>query len=399
MQRSCRRRRFAFSRGFILTIALIIPNYLGLPLKIDRHNLTKDINNQPLGFLLSTCKSNSLTVQCLGKLEVVESSPWHGISWAAVGVLILIIFVGPYLGLLGIRFLKDQPLNKQSILNKLSRDCAKIAITFLVIWITYIITAKCIENPQNWELYLQVTKLISYANEATFFLGMLYVCLIGSLRLYTIINQVPDPLEEYFGEHEDMAVLLIRLILSAIVIAYIGLVSLTSATPIVYHKLTELDLNLNEVSWKSQLKLGFNITCAIIATMLFATGKSIQRKKNDVARAQGSMSNTRNESNETNEFSYYVSSVSIMYLSSTLFIFVIMLLFYLGVIYVNIWWGLTMLLAVQGVGMPIAFLALNLTFRNYCWRQFRIDLNYCMTWVDRFAKTIKQRNSRVSPLQ
>ena len=258
MRHSYHRQRFSFSRGFILTIVLIIPNYLGLPLKIDRHNLTKDINNQPLGFLLSTCKSNSLTVQCLGKLEVVESSPWHGISWAAVGVLILIIFVGPYLGLLGIRFLKDQPLNKQSILNKLSRDCAKIAITFLVIWITYIITAKCIENPQNWELYLQVTKLISYANEATFFLGMLYVCLIGSLRLYTIINQVPDPLEEYFGEHEDMAVTLIRLVLSAIVIAYVGLVSLTSATPIVYYKLTDSDLTLN--GFRGNLNLNWDLT-------------------------------------------------------------------------------------------------------------------------------------------
>ena len=398
MQHSYPRGSFSFSRGFILTIALILPNYLGLPLKINRHNIA-GTSNQPAGFVLSTCESNTVAVQCLGRLEVVECSPWHGISWAAIGTLISIILIGPYLGLLGIRFLKDQPLNKQSILNKLSRDCAKIQITFLVVWITYIITAKCIESPQNWELYLQVTKLISYTNEALFFLGMLYICLIGSLRLYTIINQVPDPLEEYFGEHEDMAIMLIRLIFSAIVIAFIGLVSLSSATPIVYHKLTELDLNLNDVSWKSQLKLGFNITCVIIATMLFATGKSIQRKKNDVARVQASMSNTRNESNETNEFSYYVSSVSIMYLTSTLFIFVVMLLFYLGVIYVNIWWGLTMLLAVQGVGMPIAFLTLNLTFRNYCWRQFTGDLNYFMSWIDRFAKTIKQRNTRVSPLQ
>ena len=220
--------------------------------------------------------------------------------------------------------------------------------------------------------------------------------------IHTTINVISilvQSLEEYFGEHEDMAVTLIRLVLSAIVIAYVGLVSLTSATPIVYYKLTDSDLTLNGLSWKSQLKLGFNITCAIIATLLFATGKGIQRKKNGDARVQTSMGNTRNESNETTEFSYYVSSVSIMYLSSTLFIFVIMLLFYVGVIYVNIWWGLTMLLAVQGVGMPIAFLTLKLTFRNYCWRQINEDLSYFLIWIDHFTKTMNQRNSRVSPLQ
>ena len=173
MRHSYHRQRFSFSRGFILTIALIIPNYLGLPLKIDRHNLTKEASNQPVAFVLSTCESRTAAFQCFGKLEVIERSPWHGISWAAVVTLISILVIGPYLGLLGIRFLKDQPLNKQSILNKLSRDCTKIEITFLVVWIAYIITAKCIESPQNWELYLKVTKFMSYTNEAMFFLAML----------------------------------------------------------------------------------------------------------------------------------------------------------------------------------------------------------------------------------
>ena len=117
------------------------------------------------------------------------------------------------------------------------------------------------------------------------------------------------------------------------------------------------------------------------------------------ARIQVSMSNVGNELNETTEFSYYISSVSIMHLITSLLLFAIMLLAYFGVIYVNVWWGLAMLIAIQGVGLPIAFLALNVTLRKYCWRQFRGDVNNFKIWIGHYASAMKQSNSRVSPLQ
>ena len=398
MKRTNHKTKFRFSVIFAFIIAFITPNYLGLPLKIDRNEFTKNPSYPPK-FTFLYCDASTIDEECLGKLEVNSRSPWHEISWILLLFAITVIIVGPYLGLLGIRFLKDQPLNKQSILNKLFRDLTKIQILFIFFWITYIITSKCIEDPQNWQLYLQLAKLISYMNEATFFHGMLYVCLIAAVRLYTIKYQVLDPLEKWFGDNEDTAVMFIRLIISSLVLIYIGIVSLTSATPMVFYKLTENDINLKDVSWKSHVKLGFNISCCIIAFMLFTAGKMIQRKHKDADRPRNSMVNATNEPREENDVSHYVSYVSFMYLSSSLFIFVILLLVYFGVIYVNIWWGLTMLMAVQGVGMPIIFLSLNMTFRNYCWRQFRGDLSNCMRWFNQCTSTIQQHNSSVSPLQ
>ena len=399
MKHHYRTTKFRFSFRVVFTALLFTPNYLGLSLKIDRPDSFKDTFHRSEAFIFSNLDSNSMEIKDFGELKIISSSPWHEISWTVIGIIITIAIMGPYFGLLGLRFLKDQPLNKQSIINKLSRDCTKNQVMFLLGWIAYILIAKYIEDPDNWTHYLKLTKFMSYANEALFFHGMLYVCLIGALRLYTIVYQVLDPFEDWFEEDEDTPVLLIRLIISALVIAYIGFISLISATPTVFYKLTEKDSNLFDVSWKSQLKLGFNITCCVIAITLFMAGKIIQRKKDDAAKAQVSMSSSGNESNGANETSYYVSYVSIMYLSSTSLLFIIIVLVYLGIIYVNIWWGIAMLLAVQGVVMPIVFLALNLTFRDYCWRRFRGDLNNIMIWTKRYERTIKQHNSRVSPLQ
>ena len=391
--------KFRFSLVVIYTALLFTPNYLGLSLKIDHPNSQKDTMYRSEAFVFPNPDYNSLEIKEFGELKVISRSPWHEISWTVIGIIITIAIMGPYFGLLGLRFLKDQPLNKQSIINKLSRDCTKNQIMFLLVWIAYIIIAKYIEDPDNLTLYLNLTKFMSYTNEALFLHGMLYVLLIGSLRLYTIVYQVLDPFEDWFEEDEDTPVLLIRLIISALVIAYIGFISLISATPTLFYKLTEKDSNLFDVSWKSQLKLGFNITCCVIAITLFTAGKIIQRKKDDAAKVQVSMSSSGNEVNGSNETSYYVSYVSIMYLSSTSLLFIIIVLVYLGIIYVNIWWGIAMLLAVQGVGMPIVFLALNLTFREYCWRRLRGDLNNIMIWIKRYETTFKRHNSRVSPLQ
>ena len=399
MKHHPRKNKFSLSLAVIFTALLFTPNFLGLSLKIDHSYSLKDAMSQSEQIVFSNLNSNFLGIKEFGQVEIISKSPWHEISWMVIGIIITIAIMGPYFGLLGIRFLKDQPLNKQSIINKLSRDCTKNQIMFFLAWIAHILIAKYIEHPDNWTLYLQLTKFMSYVNEALFLHGMLYVCLIGALRLYTIVYQVLDPFEDWFEEDEDTPVLLIRLIISALVIAYIGFISLISATPTVFYKLTEKDSNLFDVSWKSQLKLGFNITCCVIAITLFTAGKIIQRKKDDAAKVQVSMSSSGNEANGANETSYYVSYVSIMYLSSTSLLFIIIVLVYLGIIYVNIWWGIAMLLAVQGVVMPIVFLALNLTFRDYCWRRFRGDLNNIMIWTKRYERTIKQHNSRVSPLQ
>jgi len=152
----------------------------------------------------------------------------------------------------------------------------------------YIVVAKCIYSHDHLSIYLHLTIIISYISEALFFLGMLYASLISSLikylsqiglRLYTIVYQVLDPLGEWIGEDENFTILLIRLSTMALTGLYIGIIKLSSSTPIIYYKLSEEDFTLEDVPFESRLKRGINIACCIVPLVLFRTGKIIQDQK------------------------------------------------------------------------------------------------------------------------
>ena len=366
---------------------------------------------------------NMTAVGIVEKLENTKTSSNHEEgSWAVVTTVFVFLIVAPYLSLLRLRFLKDQPLNKQSIMNKLCRDCNKIGLLFMVLWATYVVVVQFMTNSNDSMLFLQLTKYMSYANEGLFFLGMLYAFLIGFLRLYTTTYQVLDPLEDWFDGYEDMAMLSIRLTMSTLVIFYIGIIFLTSATPIIYHRLANQDLEWDTVSWKSRLKIGFNFALGIICAALFTVDKILKhrkdseaqkarnepsrslnncsgKKQNDSESAQTTEMTEPEESGRRNEFSNYLSLVSLLYMGSGLLVLTLLLLVYLGAIIVNIWWGLTMLLLLQGVFLPIVFLVCNTPFRNYCWRQVKGDVNNGRRSIHCILSFFKKYNDRVAPLQ
>ena len=395
MKKHQSKNNFRFLFWLILSTLLFPPNLLGLAYKIS----SEDERKISFPIIFKDNQGNASTLEPMEELKL-QRSPAHEISWVIILMITLLLMIAPYLGILGIRNLEDQPLNKQSVLNKLCRDCARIIIVYVVAWSMYIMTAYFIKDSEHLTLYLRLTMLMAYVNEALYLLGMLYLFVIGSLRLYTIVYQVLDPLGDWFGEDEDSVMMLIRLSTSALVGFFIGIMYLTSSIPVIFYKLSESDFNWGDVPLISRLKLGFNVACCVIPVMLFAAGKLIQDKK-DAALKKESALNIAKTSDEKSgkEFTYYVSLVSTLYLGSGLVILALVLMVYLDVIHVNIWWILIALMGSQGVGIPIIFLTLNQPFRTYCLRQVRYDLSNGFGWINSWISIAFKQSPRVSPLQ
>ena len=249
--------------------------------------------------------------------------------------------------------------------------------------------------------------IISYVNEGLFFLGMLYASLIGSLRLYTIVYQVLDPLGEWIGEDENFTMQLIRLSLMTLMGLYIGIIKLSSSTPIIYYKLSEEDFSLEDVPFKSRLKLGINIASCILPVVLFTTGKIIQDRKDAGLKNGSILISTKDNVEKSNaipiiksdEFTYYVSVASMLYIGSGLIILTSLVLVYLEYVHINIWVGLTLLIGSQGVGIPVVFLSLSLPFRKHALRQMQGDLNNGREWVRSWISTILKLSHSVAPVQ
>ena len=347
---------------------------------------------------------NYTKIEILDIFRHSKDIPFYTLSWGVVIAITLVFIIAPYLIQIGIKFLKDQPLKKQCIMNHLCRDGAKLQALFISLWAIYVVAMKCIQETQNEAVFLLIPQLVSYANESIFFTGILLLCLIAFLRLYTTVYQILDPLEDWFGLDENMVLNIIRAGIFFTVILIVGLISLTSATPIVYYRLTEKDLKWNEISWQSRFKFAINIIFCIFCAILFVAGTIYQHRKESMIKAgqHYEVKVTTIDGDETrrgNEFNNYVTLASFLYLLSFLLILVIILLLYLNVLHVDIWWGITSLIGIQGVVMPIIFTFFNQSFRHYCWRQIKNDINDVFRNIHAFTSVIKQHNAQVSSLQ
>ena len=211
----------------------------------------------------------------------------------------------------------------------------------------------------------------------------------------------------------------IRLVLITLVMFYIGIVSLTSTTPLLYFKLTNQEY---DGSSTSLVNITFIIVFTVILVLLFATDKIIKLKKESEAKiarnergqrlsiccgkmqtcpesTESPLTNGTEESRRRYEFSNYISLIALLYIGSGVVALLFVLLLCLNVINLDIWWFLTVMLYLQGVLLPIAFLIFNSNFRQYCWRQVNGDVNDVKRSIHSFLSFWKKCNDRVNPLE
>ena len=152
----------------------------------------------------------------IGNIIEIVSEGDHVISWKIIFFMCIITLVAPYLNHLWISFLKDQPLNKQCVLNRLCRDVVRVNLLYCLLWTTTSMILKMIDASGSERTINDVAYCSSLLNEGVFYILMMYLLLIGSLRIYTLRYNVLDPVEECFGKCENMVVTCIRVLFTSL---------------------------------------------------------------------------------------------------------------------------------------------------------------------------------------
>ena len=345
--------------------------------------------------------------------------------WAVFLLMSLILAISSYLTNLFVQYLLDQPFGKQCLMSRLCQDILIANLMFVGLWTVSAIMFRFFEVTGEAWLVPEMSGYVSLIGEALFLLIMLYLGLIGALRLYVNRFHVLDPLEEWSGESEVYSITLIRIFVSIVVILQFGLLWLNSIKPITYYKITDPKLKWEILPRASWLLLAFDILLSTICAILFTSGIIYRRfednklglnrievgipKMNDnTTNASTTEEGTQEEnskdsgtSNQPESQSSVINTVaipSLMYIGNGLLIVLIILLQYFNVISLGFWWCITVSVAIEGVLMPAVFIMRNPDLRIYCLRQVKRHESVVLGCVRGVVSFFLQCNARVHPL-
>ena len=117
-------------------------------------------------------------------VERISLSSNDILSWTAVTMMISLFVASPFFVLPLLWFLQDLPLNKQCIMNCLYQDVIKINLLFVWSWAFSAITFKILAEKFMIDHLEAFVEFAVIANEIVYFLIMIYLSLIGGLRVY-----------------------------------------------------------------------------------------------------------------------------------------------------------------------------------------------------------------------
>ena len=118
------------------------------------------------------------------------------ISWGIIAIAPTTFLLAPYFTVLIVGFLQDLPLQKQGILSILCQDISWLNLLFVCIWTVSSIVFKTLEEIGNEDLMREISYYTSITAEIVFFALILYMCLIGFLKLYITRYHFLDPIED-----------------------------------------------------------------------------------------------------------------------------------------------------------------------------------------------------------
>ena len=197
-------------------------------------------------------------------------------SWTAVAMMFSLFVVSPFLHLPLIWFLQDLPLNKQCLLSHLYQDVLKINLLFVWLWAPSGITFKILVENCMIDYLEEFVEFAAITNEALYSLIMIYLCLIGGLRLYIIKFNILDPFADTFGANEGSICKTIRTIVFALVLLIVVIILTTSTKPVAYLQILKSSSDVNELPLSSFLLFLFDVCLCLITTTLHICGKIYQ---------------------------------------------------------------------------------------------------------------------------
>ena len=417
----CRNFKHILIKLLLITTIILPPNSLGLPYK-HQHGSSKYTASVPknVQIVLSGTDSHKENNQILQNDESNAHLKnykvlYDMISWNIVAVMSIICFVSPFLALPLVWYLQDRPLNQHCIMSSLYQDVCKLNLVMVLLWTISTILIKIMAcSSMDPSFLLHFAKCISLISHALFWLIMLYLCFIGTLRLYTTRTTVFDPLADYFGGNETLALIVIRSALATPVGLLITTLIFTSTTTSTYYWLTGFDGKLVDLPFRTLLLQGADIAIATICASIFIAARLYQHKKdyNFKKYCKGiqcqnngddDVSNDeRNHQNSTNlplreDIMAFLTTPTLAYTSNCIICLGLLFLNNFKVIQISFWCYLTTFLVMQGVFIPLGFMASHSEARSYYRRKIEYYRDGVVGRVIGIRRRIKMLNSRVSP--
>ena len=353
-----------------------------------------------------------------------ETSLPEQISWNIFVFMLLISILAPFCILLWLKYLQDQPLNKQSLMNKLVQDVIRLNLMVVWIWTLPFMMLKLLE-PSNQEEYL--TGFISIISHALFHLIIIYLYLIGGLRLYTIRLRVLDPLEELMVEYDEgMAMNILRLCFTLIVLSDIGVFCLTSTKPIEYYHIWQQGMTWIAVPVGTRILFGIDVGILIICSIFYILLKMYQSLEDSKLRTtvvvdieNSNRVGLINNGDANSEWRVqgnqdpavmvrkqgkgraFVDSKTLpafVHVASISFLALLVGLQYLELINLGFWWTMTTFLGIEGVLIPSGLILWYSELRSYSRRQIQYHAEATMACLNAAVSCFRKRIPTVHPI-
>jgi hypothetical protein len=396
----------------IVSTSFLTPNYLGVSLNgvsgLETEHKTNKILEQ----------TNSSTPHADGNSFSIT------MPTGAVVLMSLIFIISPILTIIWLQFLQDQAFDKQCLENSFFRDLIKLNNACVCIWSFLAFSVFIFEESKDRFLLISITKYLTLSNETIFFMLMLYLSLISSMRLYAAYFNVLDPLDNFLGEDERLSLILIRLSILMMSIIRSGILLFNSTQPILYYKFIDKAIKWKDIPRGSGILYGIDMAFFALCAILFAVGKIYQWSEQSKHRAyilgsrtiiinlrHGNRANTPNEPNqepsassqESGKGKWFngreVALPNILILLSGLLMTVLILLQCLDVISLDIWWIVTGFVGMQGVVFPTMVILWYDNLRRYCFRQVTYHISILNGSVYRLFHSNPMSRNAIHPFE
>ena len=167
------------------------------------------------------------------------NNPYPDISWMIALTLLQIFLISPCLSNLLVGFFQNQPMQKQCVMNTLYQDVIQMNQLLVWCWTMSGLIIQQLSAIEQATFILMFAKYMVVVQEALALAILLYLCLIGGLRLYTIKFSVLDPTTDYWEVSDYTAIRIIRSSLGIFVAAVIVILCITSTNPLVYFQILQ----------------------------------------------------------------------------------------------------------------------------------------------------------------
>ena len=331
------------------------------------------------------------------------------LSWQVVSCMAFVFLVSPFFVKVILSFLRDQPPTKQCTVTYLYQDLIKVHLGFVWVWSLSGIILKILSDIGKDDLARHFVTCLVLVHQAVFLLIILYICMIGVLRMCSAKLNKLDPLEEMIGGNDVQTIKIVRLIIWSTVALVLILYMCTYTRPIVYYQILEQKQTLAELPTNSLILFFFDLGLCLFSILLHVMVKMYQNIDDAKVRRElqeldkhlnASFGNTkRNSVKETCDdtiqnpwtppYSVNRSTVPLVLCIGNSILFVLLLLLrYFGIPYINFWWIMATFIANQAVILPLIFILFYQEVRLYLCRRSKY-------YVDAFVNRYKEIKSQI----